>query len=195
MELQELLEQFSDSGVLAGGAFFILFIFGAILIAFLVIYIIGAVKLYQKAEKPGWAAIIPFYNTYVLTEIAGLNWWYFLIAIAGTILSMAGLENISGITFITSGVFNFFAFYNIGKRFNKNPVTYGVLAIFFAPILVMILGLSQNNKYDSSIPVSLNGPIEDKTTTTTDERYCLKCGKKLSPNVKFCENCGAEVEK
>lgn len=42
-----------------------------------VIYTIALWKLFKKAGKNGWEAIIPFYNTYTLTEVAGLNWWFF----------------------------------------------------------------------------------------------------------------------
>ncbi|MFN0092078.1 MAG: DUF5684 domain-containing protein [Acidimicrobiales bacterium] len=53
---------------------------------FLIIYlaIIGAViagwwKIFEKAGRPGWAAIVPIYNVYVLTQIVGRpNWWVVL---------------------------------------------------------------------------------------------------------------------
>jgi hypothetical protein len=58
-------------------------IFSAILIPFLVVYVItviGMWKTFEKAGKPGWAAIIPIYNYIVLLEIVGKPiWWIFLI--------------------------------------------------------------------------------------------------------------------
>jgi hypothetical protein len=36
-------------------------------------------KVYQKAGKPGWAAIIPIYNILVLLEIVGKPWWWLLL--------------------------------------------------------------------------------------------------------------------
>lgn len=37
-------------------------------------------RIYQKAGKPGWASIIPFYNIIVLLEIVGKPLlWFFLI--------------------------------------------------------------------------------------------------------------------
>lgn len=79
---------------LLGGSLILIAVFSIIIIAFLVVLIVGLVKLFKKAGKPGWAAIIPFYNTYVLVEIAGLNWWYFLIAISGTIFSVLGIHGL-----------------------------------------------------------------------------------------------------
>ena len=36
-------------------------------------------KIFTKAGKPGWAAIVPFYNIYTEFEIAGMNGWMFLL--------------------------------------------------------------------------------------------------------------------
>lgn len=62
------------SGLFAAFAGILLFI---MLIA-LVFYIIGVIfqwKVFEKAEKPGWAALIPIYNVVVLFDIAGLPLW------------------------------------------------------------------------------------------------------------------------
>ena len=46
------------------------------IIVFLVIPIIGWWKVFVKAGKPGWAAIVPVYNVVVLAQIAGKpDWW------------------------------------------------------------------------------------------------------------------------
>ncbi|MCG2790922.1 MAG: DUF5684 domain-containing protein, partial [Actinomycetia bacterium] len=36
-------------------------------------------KIFTKAGKPGWAAIIPIYNTLVQLEILGRPWWWLLL--------------------------------------------------------------------------------------------------------------------
>ena len=36
-------------------------------------------KIFEKVGKPGWVAIIPFYNTYVLIQIIGRPGWWFLL--------------------------------------------------------------------------------------------------------------------
>ncbi len=49
-----------------------------------VFYAICAWKIYEKAGKPGWAAIIPIYNMIVLLEIVGKPlWWFLLLLIPG----------------------------------------------------------------------------------------------------------------
>ena len=37
----------------------------------MVIVVVSSWKLFKKADEPGWAAIVPFYNLYVLLRIAG----------------------------------------------------------------------------------------------------------------------------
>lgn len=64
-------------GVLATTSIGLIVFFGIIAIAFYVVYVIALAKLFKKAGEDGWKAIIPFYNVFVLIQIAGLNWWYF----------------------------------------------------------------------------------------------------------------------
>lgn len=42
--------------------------------------IAGFWKVFEKAGRPGWGSLVPFYNTYLLTEIAGkeIVWWILL---------------------------------------------------------------------------------------------------------------------
>ncbi len=45
----------------------------------MVIEIIGAWYMFEKAGEPGWAAIIPIYNYLIGIKIAGKPWWYILL--------------------------------------------------------------------------------------------------------------------
>lgn len=46
------------------------------------ISVVGMWKTFEKAGKPGWAAIVPIYNTIILLEIAGKPlWWIILLLI------------------------------------------------------------------------------------------------------------------
>ena len=43
---------------------------------------VGMWKTFEKAGKPGWAAIVPIYNAAVLLQVAGKpSWWLFLLFI------------------------------------------------------------------------------------------------------------------
>ncbi len=46
-----------------------------------VILLIAGWRIFEKADKPGWAFIIPFYNVIVLLEIVGKPWWWLLLMI------------------------------------------------------------------------------------------------------------------
>ena len=53
-----------------------------LIVALALISIIAQWKIYEKAGKPGWAVLIPFYNIIVLLEIVGKPiWWIFLFLI------------------------------------------------------------------------------------------------------------------
>ena len=65
----------SASGPISG----IFLIFG---LAIWILMIVGFWKIFEKAGKPGWAAIIPIYNIIVLLEIIGKPvWWIILLFI------------------------------------------------------------------------------------------------------------------
>lgn len=36
-------------------------------------------KIFEKAGKPGWAALIPIYNLIVFLEIVGRPWWWIFL--------------------------------------------------------------------------------------------------------------------
>lgn len=51
-------------------------------LAVLVVLLVSLWKLFTKAGKPGWAALIPFYNMIVLLQIVGRPiWWFILLLI------------------------------------------------------------------------------------------------------------------
>lgn len=53
-----------------------------IYLAIIILMIAGMWKVFEKAGKPGWAAIVPIYNIIVLLEIVGRPiWWIVLFLI------------------------------------------------------------------------------------------------------------------
>ena len=78
MNLLALLLQESSAGDQAVG--------GAATTAIMVVYLAVIVlliaamwKVFQKAGEPGWAAIVPIYNLYVLVKVAGKPGWWLLL--------------------------------------------------------------------------------------------------------------------
>jgi hypothetical protein len=43
--------------------------------------VIAGWRIFEKAGKPGWVSLIPFYNVVVLLEIIGKPWWWLLLMI------------------------------------------------------------------------------------------------------------------
>jgi hypothetical protein len=62
-------------GALVGG------VFGIFWLICVVVVIIAMWKVFTKAGKPGWAAIVPIYNIIVLLEIAGKPLWWFILCL------------------------------------------------------------------------------------------------------------------
>lgn len=50
-----------------------------IYLAVIVLLVASLWKVFVKAGQPGWAAIVPFYNLYVMTQIGGLEIIWFVL--------------------------------------------------------------------------------------------------------------------
>ena len=54
-------------------------IFMIVMLALTVLFFVGFRKVLTKAGRPGRAALIPFYNAYILTKIACRPGWWVLM--------------------------------------------------------------------------------------------------------------------
>ncbi len=87
-----------------------------------VVALIALWKIYTKAGKPGWASIIPIYNTVVLLEIVGRPvWWIILLLIPFVNIVVA-----------------FIVLYDLCKSFGYG-VGFLLGMIFLSPIFLLIL--------------------------------------------------------
>lgn len=126
-------------------------------IGYLIFYFIGMFKLYKKSGKGGWECFIPFYSTFVLTEISGLNWWWFLIAECGSLVILVyDSSSITGILSLASLLARINIYYNLSKKYHKDTA-WIVLTVFFGGIVIPVLGYSSKDVYDYNIKVSKNG--------------------------------------
>ncbi len=72
-----MLQESTDGSSAAGGAMATVMI---VVWAAIVILLIAAMwKVFEKAGEPGWAALIPIYNAFVLLKIAGKPMWWFIL--------------------------------------------------------------------------------------------------------------------
>lgn len=108
----------SDSGGGGGAAFLFVIYF-----AFIIAYIAGMWKTFDKAGEPGWAAIIPIYNLWVWVKLTGRPPLWFILCLIPCV-------NI---------VIIFLLSMDTAKSFGKSA-GYGVGMFFFAPIFWIMLG-------------------------------------------------------
>jgi hypothetical protein len=86
-------------------------------LALVVLMIAALWKIFDKAGEPGWAAIIPVYNLYILLKIAGRPGWWILLFF------------IPFVNFIISIIVSI----DIAKRFGKG--TGFALGLVFLPFI------------------------------------------------------------
>ena len=168
-----------DSSVIAGlfaalGIFAILILI--IVIPIVIVFLVAKCKMYRKAGKKGWEAIVPFYSDWIYTEIAGVEWWWFIALIASNIFSFTTNNGNQTISFNFTSVIGLFgAFvcnYNISKKLHKD-VGFAVLMTIFPFVMVPIIGFSSSYSFDNSVKVTKNGPFdankEDNNTSNLTE--------------------------
>ncbi|HHV40426.1 MAG TPA: hypothetical protein GXX61_03455 [Bacteroidales bacterium] len=91
------------------------------------IKIVSTWFIYRKADKPGWACLIPIYDTLVLLQIVGKPWWWiFLFMIPGV--------NI---------IFLIWMYNMLSKSFGKTAA-FTVGLIFLPLIFTAILGFGKS---------------------------------------------------
>lgn len=97
-----------------------------------IIILIAMWKLYTKAGKPGWAAIIPIYNTIVLLQIVKRPIWWILLLL---------------IPFVNIVVL-IVLYYDLAKAFGKG-IGFTLLIILLPFIAYPVLGFGKS-QYDPS---------------------------------------------
>jgi len=60
-------------------------------LAIIILVLIAQWQIFQKANQPGWACIIPIYNIIVLLRIVGKPWWWFLLMLIPIVNIVLGI--------------------------------------------------------------------------------------------------------
>ena len=133
-------------------------IFWIIYIAGIVMILIGLWKMFKKAGRKGWEALIGGHDAFVLFEMAGINpIWILWVSIAAVALVIPILGWIAYPAFV---IFVWFWLnIKLAKTFGKET-GYGVLMAFFPYVMYPILGLG-SAKYTAPKKM-VNKPGEDK---------------------------------
>lgn len=112
-------------GLLFGLGFF----FSTFILALVIILVVARWKIFTKANQPGWASLIPVYNSLIFLRIIGKPWWWIL-------LFCIPLVNI---------VFIALALHLLSKSFNK-PVWFTV-GLFLLPFIFELILAFGDAKY------------------------------------------------
>jgi hypothetical protein len=78
-----------------------------------VILVVALWRVFTKAGRPGWAALIPIYNIYTLVKVAGKEGWWtilFFIPIANVVAAIIVALGVAK-NFGKSGAFGFFGLF------------------------------------------------------------------------------------
>ena len=115
-----------------------------IMLAISVLMIVSYWKMFVKAGKPGWAAIVPIYNVIVMCEIAEKPWWWVL-------LLCVPIANICVIFVVYNG---------IAKKFGKGT-GYTVGMILLPIIFIPMLAFGKNNVLSDDMSTSAAGDVQN----------------------------------
>lgn len=166
--------------------------------------------IFRKADKPGWAAIVPFYNLYVLFEItwgSGMRFLLLLIPIYNIILSIQTQVRLAK-AFGKSGGF---AAGLIFLPYIFIPLlAFGGTAYQGAPVKTAYqpprpnapypnnpyqqpnTGYQQPSQPQSPYSQPQQASYTPPQQTAAAPAFCPSCGAKSSGE-KFCQNCGAPL--
>lgn len=184
------------AGGLAIGAVFIL-ILSLVCLAIVIVKIIGTWKVLEKGGKPGWAALIPFYNEWVLCEMVGVWPYWILIVLGLTLISgvpLLGLVSVAG-----SIYFEVLLNVSLARAFGKDD-SYAVGLILLSPVFYAILGLGKDefksqNPMNDIVMEKIKGASQTAgNASNKDVKFCTSCGGKMDKNSEFCPSCGKKVK-
>ena len=102
----------------------------ALYLPIIILLIASQWKVYTKANQPGWACLIPVYNTIILLKIVGKPWWWLLLFLIP----------------VVNLIFTVWVANLLSKSFGKGVgFTLGLLLLPFVFYPILVFGSSQYN--------------------------------------------------
>ena len=117
----------------------ILIVYYIAALAATVLVLVALWKIFVKAGKPGWGAIVPFYNTYCLFEMSFGNGWLFLLLLVPCVDAVIGIIML----------------FKLAKAFGKGG-GFAVGLIFLPVVFIPMLGFGDAVYY---------GPVQGQQKT------------------------------
>lgn len=98
-------------------------VYSVIVLAISIVVLVGLWKVFEKAGKPGWGAIVPLYNYYCLFELSFGTGWLFLLLFVPCV----------------NVVMIIIMFIKLATAFDKG-VAFGIGMVFLPYIFIPMLG-------------------------------------------------------
>ena len=127
---------------------------GLLALVAIVLILVSNCLIFKKAGEKSWKGLIPLYNSWIETKIAGLGWYWFLIFAGLTALIGSG-RNVNYVISVGLLLTTFNYNYNISKKFGKSngfAFLCTILPIIGLPILAF-----GSAKYNKDAKVDKNG--------------------------------------
>lgn len=185
-------------GGLAAGILVFVGIIVLICLAIAILGIIGQWKILEKGGKPGWGALIPFYNTYLLCDMVGVTPWWILIVLGGSLIAFIPVIG-SLLSLAVSIYFMVILNVSLARAFGKED-SYAIGLILLQPFFYFALGTGKNNEYKGKNPMedkvwdTLSSKANSSSNADGNSKFCTSCGAKMDKKSSFCPSCGKEVK-
>jgi hypothetical protein len=140
---------------LSGAVLLVLLLVAVVLAIF---YIAATWKVFEKAGRKGWLAIIPIYDTWVMFEIAGKPGWWALIVFAVSWIPFVGA--------VVIFILYIIAMLELAKRFGKSPAFAIFGLVIFSIVGIPILGFG-DAKYSVTGHSDMGTPTAPTAPTVT----------------------------
>lgn len=121
------------AGGLVGGA---IAIFVIISLAWWILQIIACWRMFEKAGEPGWKAIIPIYNYYIMFKIVDMKGWFWATIILSIVYCIIMVAN--GYTGDTTN-------YNLGA--NPGVLITAIVYVIFAIVVEIIYSIRTSRAF------------------------------------------------
>lgn len=145
------MNEYEAVGAVFAGIMVFFGVFMLIGLAVAIFMIITTWKILEKSNKPGWGALIPFYNTYLLCDITGVNPWWILIVVLSPVLNI--IPVIGGLASFAASIY-FTVLLNVGlARAFKKEDGFAVGLILLPIVFYPILAFGKENKYVGKNPM------------------------------------------
>lgn len=146
--MEDYLNNAVDYGQVFGSLIGITIGILAVLIVLIVLMLVCNWKIYKKMGEPGWKALVPFYNAWVLYEKVWENGAISLAVIIPSILSSSS-ENalFASALSLTASIIGAITNWKLYKRFGKSD-EFCVLGLFF-PVITHAICAFDDSVFDA----------------------------------------------